>query len=232
MLPSVAILPRAALYWASLGFAIHGVLTTPGRVRVLLHRGTPCFRGYGWRNGERRHKSIRGCIASPDLSILNLVIVKKGDNDLSGASKIRKLYNLSKEDDHVRKYVNTFTTKTGKQGSQDSERNKQVYIRRIFVAGVENLGVRRRQSSISWLNVYSNGTKLSEFNNAIFFQGLPGLNYLMLLSSENDPTNSNQGVRQATVCDILHEEADTGEWGSTSRRETTSLQRFTSTCGE
>ncbi|MQL83808.1 hypothetical protein Taro_016294 [Colocasia esculenta] len=58
-----------------------GVLTTPGRVRVLLHRGTPCFRGYGWRNGERRHKSIRGCIASPDLSILNLVIVKKGDND-------------------------------------------------------------------------------------------------------------------------------------------------------
>jgi small subunit ribosomal protein S6e len=59
-----------------------------------------------------------------------LVIVKKGDNDLPGltdtekprmrgpkrASKIRKLFNLSKEDD-VRKYVNTyrrtFTTKSG-----------------------------------------------------------------------------------------------------------------------
>ncbi|MQM13425.1 hypothetical protein Taro_046353 [Colocasia esculenta] len=226
MLPSegtsVAILPRAALYWASRW----GVLTTPGRVRVLLHRGTPCFRGYGWRNGERRHKSIRGCIASPDLSILNLIIVNKGDNDLSGASKIRKLYNLSKEDD-VRKYVNTFTTKTGKKCSKAP--NIQ---RRIFVAGVENVGVRRRQSSISWLNVYSNGTKLSELNNAIFFQGLPDLNYLMLLSSENDPSNSDQGARQAAVCDILHEEADTGEWGSTSRRETTSLQRFTSTCGE
>jgi hypothetical protein len=56
--------------------------------------------------------------------------VKKGDNDLPGltdvekprmrgpkrASKIRKLFNLSKEDD-VRKYVNTyrrtFTTKAG-----------------------------------------------------------------------------------------------------------------------
>lgn len=56
--------------------------------------------------------------------------MKKGDNDLPGltdtekprmrgpkrASKIRKLFNLSKEDD-VRKYVNTyrrsFTTKSG-----------------------------------------------------------------------------------------------------------------------
>jgi len=92
--------------------------------------GTPCFRGYGRRNGERRRKSVRGCIVSPDLSVLNLVIVKKGENDLPGltdvekprmrgpkrASKIRKLFNLSKEDD-VRKYVNTyrrtFTTKAG-----------------------------------------------------------------------------------------------------------------------
>ncbi|RZR83044.1 hypothetical protein BHM03_00009602 [Ensete ventricosum] len=80
--------------------------------------GTPCFRGYGRRNGERRRKSVRGCIVSPDLSVLNLVIVKKGENDLPGltdiekprmrgpkrASKIRKLFNLSKEDD-VRKFL-------------------------------------------------------------------------------------------------------------------------------
>ncbi|KAG6384872.1 hypothetical protein SASPL_153691 [Salvia splendens] len=111
-----------------------GVLTT-GRVRLLLHRGTPCFRGYGRRTGERRRKSVRGCIVSPDLSVLNLVIVKKGDNELPGltdtekprmrgpkrASKIRKLFNLNKEDD-VRKYVNTyrrtFTTKAGKEVSK------------------------------------------------------------------------------------------------------------------
>ena len=96
-----------------------------------LWPGTPCFRGYGRRNGERRRKSVRGCIVSQDLSVLNLVIVKKGEHDLPGltdsekprmrgpkrASKIRKLFNLSKEDD-VRKYVNTyrrsFTTKSGK----------------------------------------------------------------------------------------------------------------------
>ncbi|MBA0815052.1 hypothetical protein Gohar_020828 [Gossypium harknessii] len=129
------------------GFPMKQGVLTPGRVRLLLHRGkistvhseisgnndgigTPCFRGYGRRNGERRRKSVRGCIVSQDLSVLNLVIVKKGENDLPGltgtekprmrgpkrASKIRKLFNLSKEDD-VRKYVNTyrrtFTTKSG-----------------------------------------------------------------------------------------------------------------------
>ncbi|KAI4388721.1 hypothetical protein MLD38_001026 [Melastoma candidum] len=117
------------------GFPMKQGVLTPGRVRLLLHRGTPCFRGYGRRNGERRRKSVRGCIVSQDLSVLNLVIVKKGDNELPGltdtekprmrgpkrASKIRKLFNLSKEDD-VRKYVNTyrrsFTTKAGKKVSK------------------------------------------------------------------------------------------------------------------
>lgn len=64
---------------------------------------------------------MRGCIVSADLSVLNLIIVKKGETDLPGltdeekprlrgpkrASKIRKLFNLSKDDD-VRKYVNTY----------------------------------------------------------------------------------------------------------------------------
>ncbi|CAL5329586.1 unnamed protein product [Camellia sinensis] len=117
------------------GFPMKQGVLTPGRVRLLLHRGTPCFRGHGRRKGERRRKSVRGCIVSQDLSVLNLVIVKKGESDLPGltdiekprmrgpkrASKIRKLFNLSKEDD-VRKYVNTyrrtFTTKSGKKCSK------------------------------------------------------------------------------------------------------------------
>jgi hypothetical protein len=55
-----------------------GVLTN-GRVALLMKPGDKCFRGYGRRNGERRRKSVRGCIVSPDLSVLNLVIVKKGE---------------------------------------------------------------------------------------------------------------------------------------------------------
>ena len=34
--------------------------------------------------GERRRKGVRGCIVSPDLSVLNLVIVKKGDKVCGG----------------------------------------------------------------------------------------------------------------------------------------------------
>ena len=46
--------------------------------------GDQCFRGYGRRKGERRRKSVRGCIVSPDLSVLNLVIIKKGEKELPG----------------------------------------------------------------------------------------------------------------------------------------------------
>lgn len=55
-----------------------GVLV-PGRVRLLMKPGDSCFRGYGRRKGERRRKSVRGCIVSPDLSVLNLMIVKQGE---------------------------------------------------------------------------------------------------------------------------------------------------------
>merc|ERR1711931_588048 len=92
-----------------------GVLTT-GRVRLLLSKGHSCFRPR--REGERKRKSVRGCIVDAQLSVLHLVILKKGEQDIPGltdktiprrlgpkrASKIRKLFNLSKEDD-VRQYV-------------------------------------------------------------------------------------------------------------------------------
>merc|ERR1712029_961739 len=85
------------------------------RVRLLM-KGGSCYRPR--RAGERKRKSVRGCIVSHDISALALVVVKKGEKDLPGitdgtkprrlgpkrASKIRKLFALSKEDD-VRKYV-------------------------------------------------------------------------------------------------------------------------------
>jgi len=98
------------------GFAMKQGVLTNDRVRLLLKEGHSCYRAR--RKGERKRKSVRGCIVGPDLSVLNLVIIKKGDNEIEGftdvtvprrlgpkrASKIRKLFNLSKEDD-VRKFV-------------------------------------------------------------------------------------------------------------------------------
>jgi len=98
------------------GFPMKQGVLTNTRVRLLLREGATCYRQR--RDGERKRKSIRGCIVGSDLSVISLVIVKKGDAELPGltdtyvprrlgpkrASKIRKLFNLGKEDD-VRKYV-------------------------------------------------------------------------------------------------------------------------------
>lgn len=92
-----------------------GVLTNT-RVRLLLSEGASCYRTR--RVGERKRKSVRGCIVGPDLSVLNLVMLKKGETDIEGltdtvaprrlgpkrANNIRKLFNLEKADD-VKKYV-------------------------------------------------------------------------------------------------------------------------------
>lgn len=98
------------------GFCMTQGVLTNGRVRLLMRDGMPGYRQR--KRGERKRKSVRGCIVSSDLSVLNLVVIKKGDKDIEGltdsvkprrlgpkrATKIRKLFNLTKEDD-VRQYV-------------------------------------------------------------------------------------------------------------------------------
>jgi len=98
------------------GFPMKQGILLNHRVRLLLREGTTCYRAR--KDGERKRKSVRGCIVGPDLSVLDLIIVKKGPEELPGltdkviprrlgpkrASKIRKLFNLSKKDD-VRKFV-------------------------------------------------------------------------------------------------------------------------------
>ncbi len=112
----------------SQGFAMKQGVLSMGRVRLLLQDGSSGYRIR--RTGERKRKSVRGCIVGPDLAVLNLVVKKKGDQEIEGltdasnprrlgpkrANKIRALFNLSKEDD-VRKHVITrkFKTKAGKE---------------------------------------------------------------------------------------------------------------------
>lgn len=52
-----------------------GVITN-GRVRLLLSKGHSCYRQR--RKGERKRKSVRGCIVDSNISALACVIVKKG----------------------------------------------------------------------------------------------------------------------------------------------------------
>ena len=130
------------------GFPMKQGVLINTRVRLLLRDGLSCYRAR--RVGERKRKSVRGCIVGSDLAVLNLVVVKKGDNDVVGltdvaspkrlgpkrASKIRKLFNLQKEDD-IKKYViaRTFTNKKGKSVT------KRVKIQRL----VTPVTIRRKQ---------------------------------------------------------------------------------------
>lgn len=58
------------------GFPMKQGILTNVRVRLLLSKGHSCFRPR--RTGERRRKSVRGCIVDSNLSVLAMVIVKKG----------------------------------------------------------------------------------------------------------------------------------------------------------
>eukprot|EP00069_Balaena_mysticetus_P018373 bmy_11386T0 len=62
------------------GFPMKQGVLTHGRVRLLLSKGHSCYRPK--RTGERKHKSVQGCTVNANLSVLNLVIVKKGEKDI------------------------------------------------------------------------------------------------------------------------------------------------------
>uniref|UniRef100_A0A8C2LIF7 Small ribosomal subunit protein eS6 n=1 Tax=Cricetulus griseus TaxID=10029 RepID=A0A8C2LIF7_CRIGR len=93
------------------GFPMKQGVLTHGRVK-----GHSFYRPR--RTGERKSKSVPGCIVDANVSVPNLVIVKTGEKDIPGltdttvprrlgpkrASRIQKLFNLSKVDD-VRQYV-------------------------------------------------------------------------------------------------------------------------------
>lgn len=90
------------------GFPMKQGVLSANRVRLLMHKGVSCYRPR--RRGERKRKSVRGCIVASDLAVLNLVVTKKGEHDIPGltdapvprrlgpkrANNIRKLFNLGK----------------------------------------------------------------------------------------------------------------------------------------
>ena len=98
------------------GFTMKQGVLTNTRVRLLLRKGNSCFRER--RKGERKRKSVRGCEVGPDISVLQLVVIQTGDNEIEGltdtrfknrlgpkrATRIRKLFGLTK-DDNPRDFV-------------------------------------------------------------------------------------------------------------------------------
>ncbi len=93
------------------GFPMKQGIMHPTRVRLLLSAGHSCYRPR--RTGERKRKSVRGCITAMDLAVLALSVVRQGEEEIPGltdkvlpkrlgpkrATKIRKFFGLGKDDD-------------------------------------------------------------------------------------------------------------------------------------
>merc|ERR1711890_129199 len=85
------------------GFPMKQGVMHPTRVRLLLSDGHSCYRPR--RTGERKRKSVRGCIVAQDLSVLALAIVKQGDNDIEGLTDTTVPKRLGpKRANHIRKF--------------------------------------------------------------------------------------------------------------------------------
>jgi small subunit ribosomal protein S6e len=113
------------------GFAMKQGVLLNHRTRLLLDGSTTHYNPK--RDGCRKRKSVRGCIIGNDLSVVNVIIVKRGPTDLpkltdkasdrpstrgpKRANHIRKVWGLKKTDD-VRQYVvrrKVVSKKSGKE---------------------------------------------------------------------------------------------------------------------
>jgi len=47
-----------------------------------MSEGHSCYRIR--RTGERKRKTVRGCVVGPDIRVLSVTIVKKGESEIPG----------------------------------------------------------------------------------------------------------------------------------------------------
>jgi len=154
------------------GFPMKQGVVTASRVRLLLSKGHSCYRER--RPGERKRKSVRGCIVSADLSVLNLVVVKKGESEIPGltdsvkprrhgpkrASHIRKLFNLTKKDD-----VRTYVVKRRIERPGKKPKMKKPKIQRLITP--QRLQHRRREYRIRKLRNERSKAEATAYNEVI-----------------------------------------------------------------
>ena len=64
------------------GFCMRQGILKNGRVRILMDKNEKCYRPR--RKGQRKRKSVRGCIVGKDICVLALSIVKHGEQPIEG----------------------------------------------------------------------------------------------------------------------------------------------------
>jgi len=64
------------------GFTMKQGILVNGRVKILMKNRTTLYRPR--RSGERKRKSARGCICGPDLAVIALKVLVKGEAEIPG----------------------------------------------------------------------------------------------------------------------------------------------------
>lgn len=77
------------------GFTMKQGILIAGRTRILFKKRGTTYRPR--RTGERKRKSVRGCITGPDLAVIALRVVKKGDKEISGVTDVDMPNRLGKK---------------------------------------------------------------------------------------------------------------------------------------
>jgi small subunit ribosomal protein S6e len=123
------------------GFAMKQGVFVNGRVRLLLSPGSTCYRAK--RTGERKRRSVRGCIVGPDVKMLSVSIVKKGDNEIPGltdttmnrrlgpkrANNIRKLFGIEKQEGKDQSITTALIKKNVTRRTFKSKKNPEAPLR-------------------------------------------------------------------------------------------------------
>jgi len=151
------------------GFPMKQGILVQGRVRVLMSAGHKCYRPR--RTGERKRKSVRGSIVGADIAILSLAVVKEGETPIPGltddkkprrlgpkrANKIRKLFNLKKDDDVKRYVIKREIKKEGKKLRIKAPKIQRlitdVRLRRKKIAKLETQ--KRREKTVKQREAYA-----------------------------------------------------------------------------
>jgi len=69
------------------GFPMKQGVLVKGRVRLLLSKGQSTYRPR--RKGERKRKSVRGCIVGQDIRAMSLALIKEGEKPITGFSEVQ-----------------------------------------------------------------------------------------------------------------------------------------------
>jgi len=152
------------------GFPMKQGIIINGRTAVMMTKGHKCYRPR--RSGERKRKSVRGCVVGPDIRVLAVQVVKKGEKDIQGltdetkpkrlgpkrASKLRRLLNIprSKEANVLVRKVAIRRTWTNSKGK---ERTKAPKIQRLIT---ENRLKRKRIYKKEKINRWHRTKKAAE----------------------------------------------------------------------